>query len=95
MTGTPNQQLQIRHGDVTWREVGDEVVVLNAATGKYLTLNASAKELWEQLDAGTTRQAMVEGLVERHGIDRVRAEADVDAFVADIGGRGLLAEPAG
>lgn len=73
-----------------WREVGDEVVVLDVSTATYLTLNGSARRLWKRLDAGASREDLVRELVGAYGIAAELAGADVDAFLASLHGRDLL-----
>jgi coenzyme PQQ synthesis protein D (PqqD) len=48
--------------------------------------------LWDALAQGSTRDALADGLVGRYGIDRERALADVDAFLDELRGQGLLEE---
>lgn len=90
MTTTPEVKLQLSMEDVVWREVGDELVILELSTSTYLTLNGTAKHLWEQLADGTTSELLVESLVERYGITTAQAAADAEAFVGALSDRGLL-----
>jgi hypothetical protein len=84
--------LQLRTDDLTWREVGEELVVLKLSTGTYLTLNTVGRELWLQLEGGATGDQLAKGLIERYGITPEQAAEDVAAFVADLRGRELLAD---
>ena len=54
MTHHPEEKLQLKAEDVVWREVGDELVVLELSTSTYLTLNGTAKQIWERLASGAT-----------------------------------------
>lgn len=89
----PEEPLRLRNEDLAWRQAGDEVVILNAATGLYLTLNQTARGLWDQLAAGTTPAALAQTLVDRHGVDRAQALADVARFLDSLDRLGIL-EPA-
>ncbi|MDT0167388.1 PqqD family protein [Actinotalea sp. AC32] len=82
--------LRLREGAVSWREIDDEVVVLDLGHSEYLSVNASGAVLWSLLAAGTTRDALVDALVDRFDLDRGRGEADVDAFLASARERDLL-----
>lgn len=83
--------MKLRTEDLTWREVGDELVVLKLSTSTYLALNTVARELWSQLEDGATAKELEEGLVARHEISTEQAAGDVGAFVANLRRLGLLA----
>jgi hypothetical protein len=77
---------------VTWHVAGDDVVVLDLQGSVYLKLNGSGRVLWERLVEPCTEGDLVAALVDMYGIDEARARADVEAFVADLRGRGLLVD---
>lgn len=83
-------RLKLRGEGLTWREIDDEVVALDAETATYLSANASGRLLWRSLSEGATRQELVSCLVDEFEIDAERAGADVDAFVGELSKRGLL-----
>jgi Coenzyme PQQ synthesis protein D (PqqD) len=82
--------LMLRADDVVWRVVGEELVVLELATSTYLTLNGTARQLWEGLTEGATAEDLVEMLVDRYGIPKEHAVEDVQSFLAALTDRGLL-----
>lgn len=86
-----SEYLKLRPEAVAWRDVDGEVIALGLQSSTYFGTNASGALLWKRLADGVTRQQLIDELVEAFGIDSSRAEADVDAFVADLRGRGLLA----
>lgn len=83
--------LRVRAQDLAWREINDEIVALDGKDAVYLALQGSGAMLWRLLANSTTRDGLVEALVERYGIDTTRATEDVDAFLASLNERGLLA----
>jgi hypothetical protein len=85
-------ELKLRAEGLKWRQMEEEVVALDVDSSTYVSANASGTVLWEALAEGTTRDALVDRLVEKFGIDRDQAGADVDEFVADLRARGLLQE---
>jgi coenzyme PQQ synthesis protein D (PqqD) len=85
--GTP----RLRVDEVVWREVGDDLVVLELSTSTYLTLNGSAKQLWISLAEGGTVPGLVERLTELYGISDEQASSDTEAFLAALAERKLLA----
>ena len=83
-------RVQARQADLTWREVDDEVVVLDLKSSQYLSLNSSGAYLWKLIAEPASTHTLVEALVERYDLDRGTAVADVDAFVAACASSGLL-----
>ena len=83
-------RIRLRTSDLAWREVSDEIVVLEFRSGSYLLVNGTGRELWPQLVAGTTRQLLAASITDRHRVDAAEAEADVEAFVATLADLGLL-----
>jgi coenzyme PQQ synthesis protein D (PqqD) len=83
-------QLRLREDELSWRRIDTEIVAVDAANSVYLGANESGAVLWALLVEGTTRAELATALQERYGIDRARAEADVDAFIGSLENRGLL-----
>jgi coenzyme PQQ synthesis protein D (PqqD) len=90
MPHNDQEKLHLKVDDVVWRDVGDELVVLELSTTTYLTLNGTAKDLWESVVSTTTVAALVELLVERYEITPELAGADVASFLASLDERNLL-----
>ena len=85
-----NGQLKIRENDISWRRIGDEVIVLDLRSNAYLSINQSGTALWDMLVDGATSETMAARLVSDFALDEERARTDVDAFVAMLSDRGLL-----
>jgi hypothetical protein len=84
--------LRLRADDLSWREIDDEVIAVDVETSTYLGTNQAGALLWERLaNGGATPQQLADVLVEAYGIDAERARVDVEAFVADLATRRLLA----
>lgn len=84
-------RLCLREHDLDWRDIGDEIVALDAQGGRYLAVQGSGTVLWRLLAESVTRDGLVEALVHTYGIDTTRAANDVDGFLATLNERGLLA----
>ena len=69
----------------------DETVLLDLASKRYFQLNASGAAIWDALAAGCDRAGVVETLVTEFDVAAAEAETAVDAFVATLRARGLLA----
>jgi hypothetical protein len=77
---------------VRWREIDQEVVAVNVDSSTYLSTNGSGALLWMELAQGTTRDALVERLAQAYLLDAGRAAQDVDGFLDELRGQGLLDE---
>ncbi len=87
-----NEHLRLRSDAVAWREVDGEVIALGLESSTYFGTNASGSLLWKRLAEGTTRTELVDELVATFGLEQRHAEADVESFLDDLRGRGLLQE---
>lgn len=85
------RNVKLREAGLTWHVVDDEVIVLDLDGSVYLQLNGSGRVLWEMLTDPRTAADLTAALVDRYGIERQRADADVADFVAELERRGLLA----
>lgn len=90
MTPSPPARLQLRADNVVWREVEDELLVLELTTTTYLTLNGSAKLLWLMLADGSTADEMTGVLIDLYGIPVAQARSDAESFVSELAERDLL-----
>jgi hypothetical protein len=83
-------ELRLRDADLHWREIDGEVIALEARGSTYLAANGAGTILWRALVEGCTRDGLADELVRAYGIDRERASADADRFVASLTEQGLL-----
>ena len=83
-------KFQLRLDDLVWREAGDELVVLELSTTTYLTLNGTARLLWEKLTDASTFDGLVEMLVERFPITADQARSDAEAFLTTLVDRDVV-----
>ena len=84
--------LRLRAERLEWRRVDGEVIAVDLDASTYLNANESAVHLWEALAGGTTRDGLVDRLVDVYGIDRDRAGRDIDDFLRELSERQLLDE---
>lgn len=83
--------LCLRDQNLDWREIDDDIVVLDGQDAIYLAVRGSGPLLWRMLADSTTRERLVDALVETYDIGESRAADDVDEFIATLSERGLLA----
>jgi hypothetical protein len=84
--------IHVRHGDLLWREIEGEAVLLDARSWDYLGLNEAGQVLWARLQDGATRTQLVESLTDQFEISAEVAARDVDGFVEQLRAMGLIQE---
>lgn len=88
--GENGGKLRLRQDNVTWREVGGEIIALDLTSSKYFTTNKTGALLWHALIEGTTHDHLVGLLQQRFGVAENQAVTDIAAFLALIDRNGLL-----
>jgi hypothetical protein len=82
---------RLRSVDLTWRELGDRIVILDLQTSSYLTVEASGTTVWKLLQAGATTDDLAEALCGEYDVDHETAVGDIEEFLGDLSAKGLLA----
>jgi hypothetical protein len=83
-------ELRLRAEHLHWLEADGEIVALDERSLMYLNANPAGSVLWQSLARGTTRDALVQEILDEFEVDEATANADVDRFLADLDARGLL-----
>lgn len=71
--------------------LGDDVVILGLRDSMYYGLNGVGARVWELLHTRRTRDELVEAIVSEYDVAADTAAADLDALLADLASRGLIA----
>ncbi|MFN3517094.1 MAG: PqqD family protein [Novosphingobium sp.] len=74
-------------------EIDDEVVVMRLSDGTFFSLTSTAAAIWKLIDGTRSRDAVLAALTAEFGQEAEAIAADLDAFVAQLGEAGLIAEP--
>jgi Coenzyme PQQ synthesis protein D (PqqD) len=82
--------LDLQGDGIVWREVDDEVLILEMESGTYLNLNGAARLLWLALTDAVSVAGLGSHLVDTFGISSIQADADVRQFLADLSSRSLV-----
>jgi hypothetical protein len=83
---------RLRTDGLTWRTVGERVVVLDLASGRYFALNGSGSVLWHRLADGDTVDGLCDRVAEEFQVEPADARGDVEAFLSALSDRGMLLE---
>lgn len=86
------KRYRLRGEGLSWRRIEDEVVVVDVPSSTYLSANDSGTVLWQALADGATHAELTALLVERFGIEREAAGADVEHFLGQLREQSLLDE---
>ena len=80
-----------RNGKIISAVVGtEEMVMLSADAGRYYSLNAVGRRLWELLETPRTRAELRAAICAEFEVDDVTCEADIAKFVGEMINNGLL-----
>lgn len=77
--------------DVVWSDLGEEVVMLNLATGTYFSLNGIGHRIWNLIAQQTSADEVVMSLAEEFDADAAQISRDLDSLVRELEAEGLLA----
>ena len=76
--------------DVMFRLVGDEGVLVNLNTERYLGLNAVGTRMWTVLGSAASIEQAYAQLLEEYDVEPSRLRADLDEFVDRLLGQQLV-----
>ncbi len=82
--------LKLRTQDISWREVDDEIIVLDLRSSLYHSIDSVGAFLWQQLERGVTFDELVKVLREEYDVAEETAVTDVQAFLGSLEDLGLL-----
>lgn len=74
----------------SWRDVNNELVVLNLQSGEYFTFNDVGRLIWLTLNDGKSVEDIAKAVVEQYSTAEEKAMADVKAFISNLLSEGLL-----
>ena len=76
--------------DVVTREVGDETMLLDLASGTYFGLDAVGGRFWQLLEAGKSPVDACEALLEEYEVGADQLERDLENLLAELSANGLV-----
>ncbi len=74
------------------RSMDDEagMVLLDLKAGKYFSLNRVGTVIWQQVEQGRPRSQILDAVRRSFDTSEDQAQADVEAFLSELQGKGLL-----
>jgi hypothetical protein len=79
--------------EVLAAHLGDEAVLLDLSAKRYYRLNETAAVVFRALEEGEGRDGAVRRLIAAFEVSEPDAASAVDALLADLAARGLVAPP--
>ncbi|MGA8172279.1 MAG: PqqD family protein [Methylocystis sp.] len=70
--------------------LNEEVAILNLKSTLYYSLEGVGPFIWQQLSEEKTVKEIVVAVVKRFDVDELQCEADVIAFLNELGAAGLI-----
>ncbi len=90
-----NARIALRPGNVLSHTIDGETVILNLDNEKYFTMDAVATRFWEVVLEHGQGEAAVDVLLEEYDVDRDTLMEDIDRWVEESIGLGLLVRDGG
>lgn len=78
------------HKQLSWRTVGDSIVVLDLRTSRYLSVTGSGKLIWEMLAEGATEDEIVAGVLTEYDVEEAVGRSEVLRFLDTLRDKQLL-----
>lgn len=76
--------------DVVTREVGDETMLLDLASGTYFGLDAVGGRFWQLLEEGKSPVEARDALLEEYEVGADQLERDLENLLAELSANGLV-----
>lgn len=76
---------------IIWRNVDNETLFLDTASGFYFSLNKTGSEIWNWLNDGLSVEEAAQKLSARHGLEYDDALADVRELLENLKDEKIIA----
>ena len=76
--------------DVIWRDLSDEVVILNLATGVYFGLDGAGEQMWHQLIEQPSLEKALDSLKKQFDVEPDQLKRDLEDLLQQLADKGLV-----
>ena len=87
----PDERKPLHHANTASRVFSGEAVVISPAENIVRMFNPVGSRIWELADGTRSQEQIAAVLAEEYEIDAAHAQRSVEAFVAELADKGLLA----
>jgi hypothetical protein len=82
--------MRLRSDDLSVRVMGDEMVLLDLRSSRYLSITGVGVDIVNLLSENRTEDELVAALLDRYDVDEEAARRDTTAFVTQLRSAGLV-----
>jgi len=77
--------------ELSWRDVGKDLVALNTTSGEYFTFNAIGRTVWLSIAEGKSINCVIDQIsLEYNTIEKEAILSDIKFFTSELMKKGLL-----
>jgi hypothetical protein len=76
--------IYIQNAEIIQSKIGDEVVMLDMASGFYFGLNSVASAIWHKLEKGISFDELIGQLMEEFQVERALCEQDTKELIDQL-----------
>jgi hypothetical protein len=87
MESMEDRSLVSRNDDWLWSKVGEDVLMMDADSGAYVSLKGAGSRIWELIDRKMTVEDLCAALISEHDADAATVHRETVAFLADLEAR--------
>jgi hypothetical protein len=73
-----NQELTINE-ELSWRDVGNDLVTLNTSSGEYFTFNPIGRIIWLSIAEGNAMEQLVENIALEYDVEKSKVRGNYSA----------------
>lgn len=78
--------------NIAWRNVNDEIVILNLKSGEYFTLNDVGQVIWTAITDEKNVEEIKMKIIDEYDVSKEKATGDIMQFITGMIEEGLLHE---
>lgn len=76
--------------NIAWRNVNDEIVILNLKSGEYFTLNGVGQVIWTAIADEKNVEEIKMKIIDEYDVSKEKATGDIIQFITGMIEEGLL-----
>ena len=77
--------------ELSWRDVGEDLVALNTTSGEYFTFNAIGRIVWLSIAEGKSIEDVIDEIASEYSsVDKKTILSDIKLFTSELIDKGLL-----
>jgi hypothetical protein len=78
------ERIIAKNGDVSWRSIEGNCVLLHLVSGVYYTLDSVGRFIWESLDGEKPLADVLKEVLDRYDVEETKAREDLLEIVDDL-----------